>query len=281
MKPTRKQILEHKSFLRRQKLYERKYYKSILSYLTQTNSQIAKNIIDNGIGANIEVNQTKLESIYARLYKQVTLNEAEIQYKAFDDPKGKDLIDSLIGLFAEGETMPFRLWRSLLDEFVTLRIASRITDVTNTTRRRIAFLIQKGIEEGLGAREIAKSIREDTDFNRNRSLAIARTETITSANQGKYMAALSSPYIKQKKWLPTNDDRTRLSHLDFWDRDFVEMEQLFFVANAEGFLEQARFPCDSTLSASNTVNCRCIVIFRNKLDENGNVIRRNQFLNIE
>lgn len=271
--PTRQEILSHKTFLRRQKIYENKYRKKIYAYLQSVNYAAAK-AYESG-QFTYDIKEDRLERIYKQLYTEVTLNEGKLQWQEFDDPKQKDLMDVLAGLLSDGESVPIRLWRSLMQDFITTRIAGRITDVTQTTRKRIAVLIERGINEGLGADEVARMIRKDRGFNQNRSLAIARTETITSANQGKYLAAISSPFVKMKKWLPTNDSRTRLSHKDFLDRPFVEMEQLFFVANAQGFLEEARYPCDSTLSASNTVNCRCIIVFKNKLDSNGLPIKKN------
>lgn len=271
--PTRQEILSHKRFLRRQKVYENKYAKRLYAYLQSVNNATAKAYIE---GSQYDPPLAPLERIYKQLYSEVTINEADIQWKEFDDPKTKDIIDSLLGIFPS-DSVPINLWRSLLNDFIQTRIAGRITEVMQTTRKRISVLIERGINEGLGAKEVAKMIREDTGFNKNRSMAIARTETVTSANQGKYMAALSSPYIKMKRWLPTNDARTRPSHLDFLDRPFVDMEQLFFVANDKGFLEEARFPCDVTLGASNTVNCRCVVVFKNKLDDNGIPIKKNTF----
>lgn len=276
-KPTPSQIREHKAFLRRQKVYENKYRKRFYSYLRSVNYAVAKAIDENGLGVTPQLNDSSLEAIYRQLYKDVTLTEAEIQYRAFGDVRSKDIIDSLVGIFTSGEDVPISLWRNLLNDFLTVRIAGRITEVQQTTRERIAVLIERGIAEGLGAREVAKTIRADRGYNRNRSLAIARTETITAANQGKFMAALSSPFEKEKKWLPTNDARTRRSHRDFLDRPFVALTQPFFVANALGFLEEAQYPCANTLSASNTVNCRCILVFRNRLDENGNPIRKRNF----
>ena len=200
------------------------------------------------------------------------------QFDDTDTVKTKDLIDVFAGLFAPNTNdVPINLWRSLLSDFLTVRIAGRIASVEQTTRERVAVLIERGVSEGLGAREVARLIRDDKDFNKNRALTIARTETVTSANQGKYMAALSSPYVKLKKWSAVRDDRTRLSHLDMLNRPFVEMDQKFYVANANGFLEEANYPCDTTLSASNVVACRCIVVFQNKKDENGRLIRKTSF----
>lgn len=271
---------QHKEFIRRQQVYERKYKKQYYAYLQSVNNSAAKAYIDGSVVYDIQ--HSKLEAIYKRLYSDVTINEAEIQWSQFDDPnvkQQKDLIDVFVGMFAQNNNdVPINLWRSLLSDFLTVRIAGRIASVEQTTRERIAVLIERGVADGLGAREVAKTIRDDKDFNKNRALTIARTETVTSANQGKYMAALSSPYVKLKKWLPFMDKRTRPTHLDFLNRPFVEMEQLFNLQNMQtGALESARYPCDSSLSAGNSVNCRCIIVFENKKDENGKLIRKTQY----
>lgn len=269
---------QHKEFIRRQKVYEAKYKKQYYAYLQSVNNSAATAYIQ-GL-STYDIHHNKLEAIYRKLYNDVTINEAEIQWNQFDDPKvkTKDLIDVFAGMFGGSDDVPVNLWRSLLGDFLTVRIAGRITSVEQTTRERIAVLIERGIAEGLGAREVARTIRDDKDFNKNRALTIARTETVTSANQGKYMAALSSPYVKLKKWLAFADKRTRPTHLDFIDRPFVEMDQLFFLQNMKtGALESARYPCDSSLSAGNVCNCRCLVVFENKKDENGKLIRKTQF----
>lgn len=266
----------HKQFLRRQRIYENKYKRRFYSYLYGVNKEVANIIEQSGTSVDVDslMQLDKLDKIYRDLYNDVTISEGRIQTAEFDDPKTKDLIDDLSGILRFGEEQPISIWRRLLNEFLTVRIASRITYVTNTTRERISVLIERGIKEGLGGREVAKLIRDDKGYNRNRSLAIARTETVTATNQGKYLAAISSPYVKLKKWLPTIDNRTRPSHADFIDRPFVDFDQMFFVANADGVLESARYPCDSSLSASNTINCRCTLVFKNKLDSNGNPLRK-------
>lgn len=276
--PTLRQ--QHKEFIRRQQVYERKYKKMFYAYLNSVNNSAAKAYIEGN--SNYDIQHNKLEFIYRKLYSDVTINEATIQWNQFDDPKvkqQKDLIDALVGVFADNNNdVPINLWRSLLNDFLTVRIAGRIASVEQTTRERIAVLIERGIAEGLGAREVARTIRDDKDFNSNRALTIARTETVTSANQGKYMSALSSPYVKLKKWLPFADERTRPTHLDFIDRPFVEMDQLFYLQNMQtGALEEARYPCDNTLSAGNSIQCRCIIVFENKKDENGKLIRKSGY----
>lgn len=270
---------QHRNFLKRQKVYENKYKKQYYAYLQSVNNSAATAYINGGI---YDIQHNKLTAIYERLYKDVTINEAEIQWYQFNDPtvkQQKDLIDVFASVFSPNNNdVPITLWRSLLNEFLTVRIAGRIAEVEQTTRKRIASLIEKGISDGLGAREVAKTIRDDKQFNKNRSLTIARTETVTSANQGRYMAALSSPYVKKKNWLPFSDKRTRPTHLAMLDVPFVDMDQLFFLQNLKtGALESARYPCDSSLSAGNSINCRCLIVFVNKKDANGKLIRKTSF----
>lgn len=278
-KPTNRQIQEHRQFLRRQKVFEKKYQRQFYSYLASVNYAVARWIQENGLNINPDqfLKYENVERIYRKLYTEVTLSEASLQWQSFDNSiKQKDLLDDFARILSPGESQPISLWRRLLNDFITVRIAGRITEVNTTTRRRIAFLIEKGIEEGLGASEVATLIRKDRGYNRNRSLAIARTETVTAGNQGKYLAAVSSPYVKEKGWLPVDEpNRTRPSHLDMLDRPFVELDQPFYVANSDGFLEQAQYPGDSSLSASNVISCRCVIVFKNKTDDNGRPVRKN------
>lgn len=216
----------------------------------------------------------RLDGIYRRLYNKLTIEEAKLSWSEQNpEKKQKDIIDLLAGIFAtDGE--PINLWRRLLNDYLTVRIASRIQEVERTTVKRIAVLIERGIADGLGAVEVARTIRNDQGFNRNRSLAIARTETITALNQGKYLAAQSSIYVMEKKWLPTLDSRTRLSHRDMYDRPFIPLNNAFYLANADGVLEEAQYPGDSSMSASNVIQCRCSIMTRAKLDSNGRPIRK-------
>lgn len=274
-KESKKVRREHAQFIRRQRIYEQKYKRKFLAYLNAVNKSAA-DAYENG-SLNYDIYNSRLEAIYKQLYTEITIQEAQIQWNEFEDApiKQKDLIDALASIFTVSTDVPINLWRSLLNDFLTVRIAGRIKEVEQTTRKRIAYLIEKGIADGLGARDIARTIRKDTGFNRNRSLNIARTETITSANQGKYLAASSSPYVKQKKWLPTMDARTRETHRAMSDVPYVDLTQDFFLQNMQtGALEAAQYPCDTRLSAGNCINCRCILIFKNKLDENRRPIKR-------
>lgn len=251
--------------------------------MQSVNNAVAKWITDNNNtnpSIDIFINGSQLDNIYRKLYNRATIQEARISWRLQDpDNDQKDIIDMLASLFAGdadiADGAPIRLWRQLLNDYLSVRIAGRISEVEQNTKKRIATLIERGIAEGLGAGPLARSIRDDKDFNRNRSLAVARTETVTALNQGKYLAAQSSPYVMEKKWSPTIDARTRLSHADMIDRPFIALDQPFYLANAKGALEEAQYPGAPTLSASNVVNCRCSLITKAKVGSNGRPIRKS------
>lgn len=189
------------------------------------------------------IDRKKLDKIYSKLYNEVGGNEYKMQADDFEDP------------------VNMQLFIRQINEFVTVDIANRITEVDNTTKKRIAHLIERGLRDGMGAKEVGKLIEKDTGFNRNRSIAIARTEMTTGANYGKFYAAKNSRFPKLKKWLPTEDDRTRLSHLEMDFVPYIEMDDNFIVGEN---LEEALYPGDTNLSAGQLVNCRCTLIFKNK-----------------
>lgn len=266
--------MSSKAFLNRQQIYEKRYRKRIYRYLQSVNYAVAK-AIEQSQNTNIDINAyikpNIINKIYLDLYKYITIQEAKIGYSELPGVKKKDIIDDLADLLSgfNEDAVPIRLWRGLIDEFVQVRIASRITEVDTTTRDRIARLIERGLEDGLGADEVARMIRRDINYNRNRSLAIARTETITSMNQGKFLAAKSSPYVMEKAWSPTIDARTRITHASMNRNNFIPLDSSFEV----GF-EYALYPCGEGLSAKETVNCRCSLITRAKRGENGRLIRK-------
>lgn len=271
---------EHQRFLRRQQVFERRYQRQFYAYLASVNANIAKAIIENGTDINVSdyLQPERLQRIYKQLYTTVSLSEAKTEYTLTIKPLGntKSAIIDLINILSPGVRSGglVGFWRGLLNEFIVVQIAQRITQVSQTTKKRVAQLIQKGIDENLGAEQVAKIIRDDQNFNKVRSRAISRTETISAGNQGKFMAAQTSPYEMRKRWVSTVDKRSRASHRDMNNTPFIGLDDYFFVANDKGELEAGQYPCDESFSASNTINCRCSISFEAKRDINGRVIRK-------
>lgn len=266
----------HKKFLQRQQIYEKRYQRQAYKYLAHIYATTAKEVQDGNL--NPVINTDGIEPLLKKLYLHVSIQEARIQWSELGLPIDrlgkKDLINDLLGILSPGDNNLIGLWQRLLNEYLIVRIATRINEINQTTIKNITSVIENGINEGWGASRVATALRKQTGYNRNRSLAIARTETVTAANQGRYMAALSSPYQMEKQWIPTLDSRTRPSHRDMVDRPWIDLKQPFWLANSFGILEEAQYPGDSTLTASNVINCRCALTLRIKRDSNGNILRK-------
>lgn len=266
----------HRKFLIRQQQYEKRYQGQIYRYLAGVNADVARQL-DNGVEVPT-IDTNGIQEILIRLYRYVSLREAKIQYQEFGLPleksRQKNAITDIAGIMANASNNLIALWRGLLEEYIMVVIGDHIREINETTVNKIRRIIEMGSNEGWGASKTATEIRKQTDYNRNRSLSIARTETVRASNQGKYMAAVSSPYQMEKNWIPTLDARTRPSHIAMADNPWIDLEAFFFLANSKGVLEQALYPCDETLSASNTINCRCSNGYRVKRDSQGNILRK-------
>jgi len=109
---------QHREFIRREKVYENKYKKQFYAYLNSVNNSAATAYANGSMAYDLQ--HAKLTAIYTKLYNDVTINEAEIQWNQFDDPKPKqqkDLIDVFASVFTPNTNdVPINLWRSLLGD---------------------------------------------------------------------------------------------------------------------------------------------------------------------
>lgn len=284
MKPTRQQLREQILFERRQAFFEKKWSKVFRSFFVKSFGNIAK-VYEAGGNWRKEIAGDTIEKIYTRLYTEVTLSEAQREWQNNVEPfldQKKDLIDDLIqGIVRLSEGNIFLIWREILGRFIALRTTGRIMRISEATAKIVTKIIEEGITNGDGEKEIARRIRREGrgEINKNRSLVIARTEVITSLNQGKFMAAESSPFVMEKKWMPVfQPERTRTSHILFFNSDFINLNEHFTVGIFDGKTkigdELAMYPGDLALSARNVINCRCSLITRSKRDINGRLIRK-------
>jgi hypothetical protein len=147
-------------------------------------------------------------------------------------------------------------WHRLLEAWFTNRSASRVSDVTETTREKVRQLLTDSQDLPISQRA---TYIEDTlnspDFNRNRALMIARTESTAGANFGASLGNADADYQTNKKWLAIEDSVTRVTHREA-DGQVVANDDMFVVGSSE-----CLFPGDLSLPASECVNCRCTAMY--------------------
>ena len=256
----------------RENLYTRRYSRLFYRLLNRLWRKAAKQHEETGA---FTISEDDLIPLYKRLYQDIGRREAQLAFSKM--PQEKDVFDALATFFNRGtgpEAITFV--RNLMGDYFNVYVMERLRNVTENTRIQIRNIIQKGFDEGLGARERAKLIRESApEINQTRAIKIARTESVTAANKAALLSHEASPYVYEKSWLPVVDKRTRPSHAAMDSTRFIDLWDYFYVANADGELEEMLAPGDSTASASNCVNCRCSMLFKAKRGEDGRLVRKN------
>ncbi|GAA2112489.1 hypothetical protein GCM10009759_55250 [Kitasatospora saccharophila] len=141
---------------------------------------------------------------------------------------------------------------------VAQALADRVDElagqITGTTQRALeAQLLQHGVEQGESVAKLRARLQKVfTDLSDYRAEMIARTETVGAYNAAALSAALDSGAVR-KKWLATNDARTRQSHR-LANGDVVPLNKRFTAS-------QSRWPGDPAAPANQSINCRCTLLF--------------------
>ncbi|MGR3176771.1 MAG: phage minor head protein, partial [Candidatus Anammoxibacter sp.] len=122
--------------------------------------------------------------------------------------------------------------------------------IVETINNKIRSEMTAGITNGEGVNELKKRIRAVYNFEQNRILTIARTESATMINQGRF-AEMSREGIEFNEWVSARYDVVRDTHAS-QDGDIVKLGTPF----ANGLA----FPNDPSGSPEEVINCRCLTL---------------------
>lgn len=142
-----------------------------------------------------------------------------------------------------------------LDERYRKSVGSKVKGITETTRESLERVIRDNRE--LPYSEIAEKIAEKIEtMSLARAITIAKTEINKTSNEVDNDIALET-LAKNKTWLHTGRGKTdRADHLAL-DGVTIPIEDKFTMGNGE----LADYPLDPSLSAENSINCACMVVF--------------------
>lgn len=124
-------------------------------------------------------------------------------------------------------------------------------------KKQIKSVVTSGILQGQSINQMARHLMDRvTDMNRTSAVRAARTAITAAENAGRQDARdelESKGVIISKRWISTNDSRTRHDHA-VADGQIVMNGMPFEVGG-----EHLMFPGDSSMGASgwNLYNCRC------------------------
>lgn len=237
--------------------YERFAYKKFKTALDDQVKSVVNHIkAYGGISkelANMLVTKSPMETAYREVYLKVGVLHAAFTLRRINTMGKK----SAPGFFSDA-------WNRLMSLFYTNYSASRVSDVTETTREKI----QQALDDSYGmtlseqATYLTDTLGAD-DFNRYRAMMIARTESTTAANYGASLGNEDADYLTAKTWIAVMDQNTRPDHVDA-NGQIVANTDFFIVGSSEMY-----YPGDISAPASEVINCRCCVAYVPLLSESG------------
>ena len=244
----------HKTYLKLHKEYEAYAYPIIKKALDDQTGAVA-DFVNEDTFDNIElyiqflVQQKPLYSGLEQIYTKVGVSAATFSYDWIRNSVPKNKKDFIIDFFNAA-------WYEEMVNFFRLVGGTTVQGIDDTTKNIINNLLSNILGQNLSRRDQAKLFQEtlnDPEYNRARSLVIARTESTKSANFGINMGAESSDYEVQKFWINTKDKRTRRSHL-LMTQDRIAINQPFIVGGTP-----MMYPGEVGAPAAEVVNCRCVM----------------------
>lgn len=146
----------------------------------------------------------------------------------------------------------------VINEYNTKYAASKVSKITDTTRKILNDVIFKSQDEGLGlnstVEEILSKIR---DMSVYRAKTIARTETSSAINNTSLKMAKTAK-TKKKKWIHIGGRYTSRQNHKALNNKIIGIDELYDLGNGV----KAQCPHHPDLPVGEIVNCSCIIIFK-------------------
>lgn len=190
-----------------------------------------------------------MQEAYIRFYQEVFVDSAKREYNRIRMQE-KAFVPSDFFL---------NTWREWIKSWVIENLGFLITEVTETTRKRVQAILGDAIEQGLNPTQTQDLLlQEIPDIKRAR--AIARTESTRANNIAKKRSA--SEYANEsgdrmyKVWIWSGSREPRVEHFELQNKP-IRADEYFVGINGK-LLD---IPGDINGGPENTVNCGCSVVY--------------------
>jgi hypothetical protein len=246
--------------------FDRKAVEDALAMLDRLRVEVIGNIAQGGLSdytlARMQATQASIDARISEFKDRLTAQLQSDLQTGFQ--LGVDLVDTPLaqaGLRASltGISREVILVASQFSADLIQNLTNDIrADINEILRRAVTGVITT--QEAIA--EVGASLEDEGAFKSiaARSEAIVRTETLriqAQASQARMqVSAANMPegYVLRKRWLTANDDRVRDTH-DEAEGQERDVDEPFEVGG-----EECMYPRDASLSAAESVNCRCVSI---------------------
>lgn len=146
----------------------------------------------------------------------------------------------------------------VINEYNTKYAASKVSKITETTRKILNSVIYKSQDEGLGLKATVEEILSKIqDMSIYRAKTIARTETSSAINNTSLKMAKTAK-TKKKKWIHIGGRYTSRENHKALNNKVIGIDELYDLGNGI----KALCPHHPDLPVGEIVNCSCIIIFK-------------------
>lgn len=150
----------------------------------------------------------------------------------------------------------------ILEQWNKKHAANKVEKITETTRKKLNTIISEGQKIGISHQEMVENIMNAVDdMSEYRASTIARTETKTSINTTSYDGAKKIG-MEEKCWIHIGGKKTSRENHKILKNKWIDIDDYYDLGNGI----KALYPHEAGLPASEVVNCRCLIIFRLKID---------------
>lgn len=253
---------------------EQQQYRPFKAALDEQTNSVKDYVQRHGvkdIPLSVLISKQPIQKAYKNCYQRVGVQGATFTYNQIEKIANGTKSASLQLETKEHPTAFFsEYWRKLMSLFYETDGGSRITKVTETTKEKVMQVISDSQDLPISQQaDYIVAQLDDPDFNRNRALVIARTETTTASNRGAFLGSQSSDYQTAKSWLSILDMNTRPAHVAA-NGQVVDLDDVFIVGG-----EPLLYPGDISGSAANIIQCRCCVCIVPMADDSGLPLRKS------
>ena len=159
----------------------------------------------------------------------------------------------------------------IVEKYINENTATKVAEVSETTRQNIKRSIKKKISEGKSIPVIARELRQNNGFKPYRATMIARTETHMAMNYANDEISKTLGFKDPvKEWNSATDDRTRGWHRAM-NGTVVKQDEMFKVmtpiAGGGSIERRMSYTGDRNGGALNVINCRCFTLRYDSEDE--------------
>lgn len=230
--------------------HQNEFNRRIKEFLEQQKKRILQNIENlQGKTLGLKLSEEELDMIFDTLKENGLLEEmTRTEFRRMIEEIGTRAAAEL------GVDFAFNPLTPRIEAWMRNKILQMVQSVNMTTRRQIADILVRGLEEGYTAHELSGRIADHLDRIKDyRSDRIARTEVIGVNNKAVWEAYKQSGAVKKKQWIATLDERVRDTH-EAAHRQVRGIDEYFLVGDS-----LLMFPGDVGGSPEEVINCRCTI----------------------